>query len=180
VKPILLALAAGVALLLASGFWLRRDPGAQRARRLLALYLAALGALAGVHALTPAHLGFLPEHAEVGSYALDLGFCLFLFSAGFFGGILQLYNLADRGLSLRMLIDVKEAGDAAATVDCIAERYSRGRGIGGMYAKRIDGMVSAGLVAEEGERLRLTPRGARAARLFAWLRRVHDAAEGEA
>ena len=51
--------------------------------------------------------GRAPRRPGPGS---GLVFCLGLWFAGFFGGNLQLYNLTERGMSLRMLIDVAQSG----------------------------------------------------------------------
>jgi hypothetical protein len=100
---------------------------------------------------------------------VDLAFAVFLYSVGFFGGILQLYNLADRGFSLRILIDILEAPSQSLSLDDVMRSYSAGRGIDWMYAKRLEDMQSAGLAKVEGECLVLTPKGQRVAKLFTWL-----------
>src|SRR5438132_563254 len=50
----------------------------------------------------------------------EAAFAALLYMAAFFGGILQLYNLADRGLSLRMLIDIHQAPDGCCTAREVA------------------------------------------------------------
>src|ERR1700757_2239549 len=74
----------------------------RRARTLLQVYLVCLCVLVATYLVTPDDLYVLPGDMVVPSRAAGLLFCGFLYSAGFFGGVLQIYNLADRGLSLRM------------------------------------------------------------------------------
>src|SRR6187549_3904342 len=108
-KAILIAALFGLLLFGACSIALRYAVTTRRARLLTVLFLGALALLVLVHLATPENLGFLPS-AWVAPYALvDLGFCVFLFTVGFLGGLLQLYNLTDRGLSLRMLIDILES-----------------------------------------------------------------------
>ncbi len=97
---------------------------------------------------------------------LDLAFSLLVYAAAFFGGILQLYNLADRGFSLRMLIDIYESPRGALTADELTRAYGGGRGIGWMYDKRLDGLLERGLVRVEGGTVEISTRGHRAARVL--------------
>jgi hypothetical protein len=175
-KAILLALAAGT-LLFGLGTWRLRVAGARGAATLLTVFFAVLPVLVLVHVFTPADLWLFPVDLQIQPAAASLAFALFLYAAGFFGGILQLYNLAERGLSLRMLIDILRAPDGRMTADDMVARYSAGRGIGWMYAKRVQGMVSAGLVVADGRRLTLTARGAHVAYLFGLLQRFARAEE---
>lgn len=171
-KAILLALAAG-ALLFAIGTWrLRRAPSGRGAATWLLTFLAILPVLAVTHRLTPPDLSVLPYAFQIPIPIIDFGFCLFLYTAGFFGGILQLYNLAERGFSLRILIDILHASQGRMTLDEVMKYYSAGRGIAWMYSKRVEGMIAAGLVVENAGQLVLTDRGHRAARLFSWLQDV--------
>ncbi len=168
-KAILLALTAGL-LLLAIGTWrLRRQPGGGAAT-LLRVFLAILPVLAIVHLLTPASLGILPPSLQIQIPAIDFLFSLFLCAAGFFGGVLQLYNLADRGFSLRILIDILHAPSHTMALDNVMTGYSEGRGIAWMYGKRIDGMKATGIAKVDGDKLALTARGRSVARLFSRLR----------
>jgi len=168
-KAILLALAAG-ALLLAVATWrLRRVPDGKGAAKLLTVFLIILPVLAVTHVITPPDLGFLPATLQIPLPAIDFAFCLFLYTAGFFGGALQLYNLAERGFSLRILIDILHAPLGTMTLDDVMEGYGAGRGITWMYGKRIDGMRAAGLAVAAGDRMVLTERGRRVARLFSRL-----------
>ena len=169
-KAILLALMAGV-LLSAIGTWqLRRRPGGGAAA-LLRVFFAILAALAIAHLLTSPDLGFLPHDFQIPLAVVDLVFCLFLYAAGFFGGVLQLYNLAERGFSLRILIDILHAPSGAMTRDEIFSGYGGGQGIAWMYRKRVGGMIATGLVIADAGRLLLTARGRRAAH---WLSLLQD------
>ena len=104
--------------------------------------------------------------------ALDLLFALALYAAGFFGGILQLYNLADRGLSLRMLIDILEEPSSTLSPDRMITRYGGGQGIVWMYDKRIHDMIFSNLVKESNGNLILTRRGFALARIYSALRAI--------
>jgi hypothetical protein len=137
---------------------------------MLMVFLAIAPVLIALVLLTPADLGMLPDGLSNPLMLVDLGFTLFLYTAGFFGGLLQLYNLADRGFSLRILIDALELQSACTSLDQVMPGYSAGKGISWMYEKRIAGMTSTGLARIEGDSITLTERGWRAARVFAWLR----------
>jgi hypothetical protein len=67
------------------------------------------------------------------------------------------------------MIDISISQDRVATVDQIMTGYSTGRGMSWMYSKRVDGMLSTKLIVLDGDRIILTERGARAAKLFTWL-----------
>jgi hypothetical protein len=127
------------------------------------LYLAA-------YALTPADLGILSAGLVEPRAWLECAFGLFVHGALFLGGWLQLYNLADRGFSLRLLIDIAEA-QAPLSREEVEARYGGGRGIAWMIGKRLDDMLESGVVARSDGALRLTPRGARAGRVLGGLRR---------
>jgi hypothetical protein len=96
---------------------------------------------------------------------------LFFFSAAFFGGVLQIYNLADRGLSLRILIDFAEADSRFIDIDWLIANYGGGKGLAWMYEKRIAGMLETNLVERKAEMIELTSKGARAAAVLFAVRR---------
>jgi hypothetical protein len=168
-KAILIAALAELLLFACVSASLRSDVTRQRARSILIAFLALLPVLLAAHLLTPSDFGFLPAELVMPIAWIDLAFAVFLYSVGFFGGILQLYNLADRGFSLRILIDILEAPLGAMRLDDVMQGYSAGRGIAWMYAKRLEDMQSAGLAKVEGASLVLTPKGQRVAKLFTWL-----------
>jgi hypothetical protein len=147
---------------------LARDGGL---RRMMWLYLLCGGGLILLWLVTAANLGFLPAWLLTEPRWLDLGVAGFLFSAAFFGGILQVYNLADRGFSLRFLIDILESRDSAMTAEQLLTGYSAGKGIGWMYRKRLDGLLGAGLVERQGGDIVLTRKGEASANLFVRARR---------
>jgi hypothetical protein len=165
-KAVLIAAFAELLLLTCVSALLRAGVAQRRARLLLIVFVSVLPVLLSVHLLTPPGLGFLGAGLVTPIAWVDLAFAVFLYSAGFFGGILQLYNLADRGFSLRILIDILEAPAKAMTLDDVMKGYSAGRGIGWMYAKRLQDLQRAGLARVEGERLALTPKGLRVAKIF--------------
>lgn len=168
-KAILIATLAGLLLFACVSWGLRSGITQRRARLMLIAFLSVLPALLAVDLLTPPDLGFLPAELVMPIAWVDIAFAVFLYSVGFFGGILQLYNLADRGFSLRILIDILESPSQAMRLDDVIQGYSAGRGIAWMYAKRLEDLQNAGLAKVEGESLVLTPKGQRVAELFTWL-----------
>jgi len=96
---------------------------------------------------------------------------VFFFSAAFFGGALQLYNLADRGFSLRILIDVEETNSDVVDADWLVANYAGGRGLTWMYGKRIEGLLETKLVDRKAEMIELTSKGERAAAVLLAVRR---------
>jgi hypothetical protein len=142
----------------------------RRAATMSRLFLASLPLFIAVHLATPRDLGILPVSLSEPSRAADLAFGLLVYGAAFFGGILQIYNLADRGFSLRILIDLDEVSGGPLSAEEIAERYSEGRGLEWMFTKRLEDLVEQGLVTIEGGVVRNSARGARTAALFDRLR----------
>lgn len=169
-KGLLLALACsggtalGVTLLFAC-----RDI-ARRAAAMCAVFLLTALAYPVAYWLTPPDLGVLPPRLVEPRAWLDCAFGLVVHAALFFGGWLQVYNLAERGFSLRILIDIAEVPARVLTADQVAARYGAGRGAAWMREKRIDGLVDTGLAAWRDGRLRATRGGRRSARLFGRLR----------
>jgi hypothetical protein len=150
-KAILLAALAELLLFACVSAFLRSGATGRRARSMLIAFLSLLP---------------VPAELVMPIASIDIVFAMFLYSVGFFGGILQLYNLADRGFSLRILIDILEAPSQGIRLDDLMQGYSAGRGIAWMYARRLEDMQRAGLAKLEGESLVLTPKGQRVAKLF--------------
>jgi hypothetical protein len=171
-KAILLSAATGLMLFILCTACLRYCRPHNRVRVLGGLFLALLPLLALAHIATPPDLGFLSRDSLVSIPGLDLVFATALYATGFFGGILQLYNLADRGLSLRVLIDILENSSGKMSADEIMRSYGSGKGIIWMYDKRIGDMLSSGLVREADGNLVLTRRGIMLARVYSALRSV--------
>ena len=155
-KAVLLSAATGLLLFILCTACLRYSRPHNRVRMLGGLFLALLPLLALAHIATPPDLGFLNRDSLVSIPDLDLVFAMALYATGFFGGILQLYNLADRGLSLRMLIDILEKPSGKMSANEIM---------------RSD-MLSSGLVRETDGNLALTRRGIVLARVYSALRAV--------
>jgi hypothetical protein len=170
VKGLLLALACsagtalGVTILFAA-----RDVG-RRAAAMCVVFLLSVPIYLAAYVSTPADLGVLPSRLVEARAWLDCAFGLVMHAALFAGGWLQLYNLAERGFSLRILIDIEEAQSRALTGEQVVARYGGGRGAAWMREKRIEGLVQAGLAAWHDGRLRVTPKGRRTARFFGRLR----------
>ena len=171
-KAILLASIMTIVLLVVVTFCFRRFPTPHRARQMLLVYLACLLALIGIWLVTPDNLGFLRPPLLSRPGWLDLPLAIFFFSAGFFGGSLQLYNLTDRGFSLRILIDILEAPPTEnVDVGYLMTNYSRGRGVTWMYRKRITDLLAGEFVRQANGSFSLTAKGAKFARLFLFARR---------
>ncbi len=171
-NAIILASAMTVVLLVAVTFCFRRYPTTYRARQMLIVYLVCLGALVGIWFATPNNLGFLNRSLQVEPAWLDLATGAFFFSAGFFGGSLQLYNLCDRGFSLRILIDILESPTESVDVDYLRAHYSGGRGITWRYRKRIDDLVAGVFVRRIDGSFELAAKGRMFADLFLHVRRL--------
>jgi hypothetical protein len=165
-KAICLASAMTVVLLLLVTFCFRLYPTAHRARQMLFAYFFCLAVLAAFWFATPDDLGFLDRSLLAEPVRLDFVAALFFFSAAFFGGALQLYNLCDRGFSLRILVDMLEAPTDAVDVDYLTANYSSGRGLGWMYRKRIDDIVAARFIDQANKQIVLTAKGEMFADLF--------------
>ncbi len=135
------------------------------------MFVCLIGAAAGCGLSTSVDLGFLAQSLLIEPPWLDLSLMLFFFSAAFFGGVLQLYNLADRGLSLRILIDFAEADSRIIDTDWLIANYGGGKGLAWMYGKRIAGMLETNLVERKASMIALTSKGARAAAVLFAVRR---------
>jgi hypothetical protein len=172
VKAIVLAGLMALLFVAAMTVAFRAFPIRQRVVFLGRLWLASVPVLLAAYALTPPSLGVLPETLQDDPAWFGPIFCLGLWFAGFFGGILQLYQLTERGMSLRMLIDVAEAGPAGLDVSEIMAGYSRGQGIAWMYQKRLDGLIEQRVVRLDDGTIVNGPRGRRLATTFGRLRRL--------
>src|SRR5438309_7376337 len=119
----------------------RRWPALPRVVLALRVYFASLVLLVCLYGVTPRDLGFLPDELLGRPNWLDFVVSLFALSASFFGGWLQLYNLANRGYSLRILIDVLRSPHRAATPAEVVTAYADGRGLVWMYGSRLSGLT---------------------------------------
>jgi hypothetical protein len=170
-KSVCLASAMTVVLLVLVTLCFRLYPSKHRARQMLFVYLFCLPVLVGVWSATPDDLGILSRSVLTEPAWLDFAVMVFFFSAGFFGGALQFYNLCDRGFSLRILIDMLEAPTDLVTAEYLIANYSPGRGLAWMYSKRIDDLITAGFIDRAGESIMLTTKGETFADLFIYVRR---------
>jgi hypothetical protein len=171
VKEIILAAVSGAILVLLITFVLRVWHVRRRARAFVGLYLIALLGLAVTYWMTPQDLFGVPQTLALPNKPVGLLFAMFLYTAGFFGGVLQLYNLADRGLSLRMLIDIAETPSRSITAEQMVSAYSGGNGLQWMYAKRLEDMTQAHVILVDETHARLTPKGRTAAGIFLILKK---------
>ena len=163
-KALLLAAALGFMTAVAMTAVLRGVSERARFSFLVGLFGVGLVCLVAVHIGSPPDLWILPPDMLATPSACDLAFAIFLYVSGFWGGLLQLYNLAERGLSLRILIDVLDAPPRTLSVADIAKGYSAGRGLAWMYGKRLNDMISLGLVERQGGQIAITGKGLRLAR----------------
>jgi hypothetical protein len=162
-KAIILATAMTIVLLAVVTIVLRFHQTAQRARQMTLIYLGCVILLVLAWFATSVDLGFLPPSWLIEPEWLDFSLMLFFFTAAFFGGALQLYNLADRGFSLRILIDVEQASSHAIDAERLVANYGGGKGLTWMYGKRIEGLLETKLVDRKAEMIELTSKGERAA-----------------
>jgi hypothetical protein len=170
-KGILLATAASAAIFAGMTATFRL----YRVDALAALMVYFCGALAFfvLFSIVPNDLGFLPLDLVADSPWSDFLTGFFALSASFFGGWLQLFNITDRGYSLRMLVDMLHTPDRSLTAEEIVNTYGDGRGLRWMYDTRISGILQTGLVTESDGTLALTSRGHRAANTFTFLRKLY-------
>src|SRR5262249_10851941 len=120
---------------------------------------------------TSVDLGFLARPLLIEPAWLDFVLMLFFLTAAFFGGVLQLYNLADRGFSLRILIDAEETDSHPIDADWLIAHYGGGKGPTWMSEKRIEGLLPPKLVDRKAKMIELTPKGERAADVSLAIRR---------
>jgi hypothetical protein len=177
-KEIIVAALSGALLCVLATIIFQAWPIERRARTLLQVYLICLCVLVTIYLVTPDDLWVLSRDMIVPSRVAGLLFCSFVYSAGFFGGVLQIYNLADRGLSLRMLIDISLNEAGKMTPLEMTRTYAGGKGLDWMYDKRLDGMVATGLARRAGDSIQITPKGAGLARLFSRLKAYARACNG--
>jgi hypothetical protein len=162
-KAIIFATATTIVLLVVVTIAFRFHQTTQRARQMTLIYLGCVMLSVLTWFTTPVDLGFLASSLLIQPNWLDFSLMLFFFSAAFFGGALQLYNLADRGFSLRILIDVEQTDSHAIDADWLVANYAGGKGLTWMYAKRIEGLLETKLVDRKAEIIELTSKGGRAA-----------------
>jgi len=170
-KAVILATAMTIVLLVLVTLALRHHPTPRRARKMMLIYVLCLIGAATVWFTTSGDLGFLAQSLLIEPPWQDLSLMLFFFSAAFFGGVLQLYNLADRGLSLRILIDFAEADSRIIDTDWLIANYGGGKGLAWMYEKRIAGMLETNLVERRASTIALTSKGAHTAAVLFAVRR---------
>lgn len=129
-----------------------------RAALMTRVYITSLVPLYFVYKITPVELGFLPS---VPAFVVPNDFVWFFvpYTAAIFGGILQLYNLTERGFSLRILIDILSSKNEVLNEDEVMHQYSEGKGIDWMFQKRINDLRDRGMIHIQGDRVFLTRRG---------------------
>src|SRR5262245_26821159 len=170
-KAIIFATAMTIVLLAVVTIALRFHQTAQRAKQMTLIYFGCIILLVLAWFTTSVDLGFLSPSLLIEPEWLDFFLMLFFFTAAFFGGTLQLYNLADRGFSLRILIDVEQTNSRAIDAEWLVANYGGGKGLTWMYGKRIEGLLETGFVERRTEMIELTSKGKRVADLLLAVRR---------
>jgi hypothetical protein len=170
-KSLILSLVMTVILIIIATILFNRLHTRRRALLLLYIFIATLPVYVIVFLTTPPDLWFLPGTLTDSNYGFALGFGLFIHMAFFGGGTLQLYNLADRGFSLRILIDILESPTRELTLIEILENYGGGKGIDWMYKKRIEGMLENQLIQINQEDIQITDKGMKVAKYFSRMRK---------
>jgi hypothetical protein len=165
-KAVIIAAAMTFVLLVLVTLAFRLRPTEERAKQMMLIYFGCAVAAVLAWVITPVDLGFLAPSLLIEPRWLDLSLMLFFFSSALFGGVLQLYNLADRGFSLRILIDLDAATPCGGGLDALVQTYGGGQGLTWMYGKRLHGLLSADFVRRNGDTLELTLRGRRTAKMF--------------
>ena len=169
-KGLLLAAASSLLCVAAVTVVFRIVDVRRRAAAMLRIFLVTIPLYVAAYALTPADLWLLPERLVEPRAFLCGVFGLFVHAARFFRGWLQVYNLAERGFSLRILIDIDESPGRALSPEEEEAGYGGGLGMGWMLDKRIEGLLSTRLIVERDGSLLATHKGVRVARLFGGLR----------
>ena len=170
-KAIIFATAMTIVLLAVVTIALRFYQTGQRAKQMTLIYFGCVILLVLAWFTTSVDLGFLSPSLLIEPGWLDFSLMLFFFTAAFFGGALQLYNLADRGFSLRILIDVEQTNFHGIDADWVVANYGGGKGLTWMYGKRIEGLLETKLIDRKAEMLELTSKGERAADVLLAVRR---------
>src|ERR1700738_1026756 len=165
-KAVIVAAAMTLVLLLVVTLAFRVRSTQERAKQMTLLYFGCAVVAVVAWAVTPLDLGFLAPSLLIEPRWLDLLLMLFFFSSAFFGGVLQLYNLADRGFLLRILIDLDAAAPCSGGVDGLVNIYGGGQGLTWMYGKRLHGLLAGDFVRRNGDAIELTARGHRIAEMF--------------
>lgn len=89
-------------------------------------------------------------------------------------GYLMFYSINDRSLSVRMMVDFYRSQNQALTLAELEKSYDTGAS----YARRLEILTEAGFLVPEGQRYRLTPKGAKLARAVRWLKEVYGLGPG--
>lgn len=134
----------------------------RKERHLLAFLLVAAAAYPAAFAWLPwtiSSSAHLPAVADFASGLAMLGFLSL--------GYLEFWSLIERSFTLRMLLDIAEAGDAGLTAQEIAKAYSQGRGLAWLMDKRVEDLVGAGLLVRDEGGYALTRRAEILARIVA-------------
>lgn len=89
----------------------------------------------------------------------------------------QVFSLAIRGFSLRILVDIHDRGPL--TTEQIMTGYSEGRGLDWMFEKRLAGLESIAMIRrEEGATIALRPLGLCAGLMGVWTKRLLNMGAG--
>jgi len=171
-KAVVVATGMTVVLLILVTLAFRIFPTPRRAKQMTLIYFGCVLVSVLAWLTTPTDLGFLPWPLLIEPRRLDFFLMLFFFTAAFFGGVLQLYNLADLGFSLRILIDIDTAHTRFIDADWLVTNYASGKGLTWMYGKRIEDLLETKLVDRNAKMIELTPKGKYTADIFLAVRHL--------
>ena len=166
-KGILLALAAFAMFLPLHVLVFHVGRPRARFRTMVALHAILTVSLLAAYVSTPADLGVLPPTratggAVIGSVnAVLVHWLLFM-------GYSMFYFLVDRGFSLRILIEIRQAPDGALSQAEVATVYPPES----VVRRRLDEMVEIGRLTRDGDRYRLSARGRLDARIFGFVKKL--------
>lgn len=170
-NPLVIALIAGILYLIQITFIFNRFNIQNKAKLMVKLWVVNLPmVVAGCFIFDKYEI--FGKIYQINNFEVSLFLTIFFYFAGFFGGILQLYNLADRGFSLRVLIDMEENIQQGVSLNNVMQRYSQGKGISWMYEKRLDDLSQNDLIFIFHNLVENTSRGNCLSRLFIQLRKI--------
>jgi hypothetical protein len=160
-KGILLALVTFGLFLVAHVLLFRIWAPVRRFDAMVRLHWVLVPVLCVAYAVTPPDLGIIGSEWARGGWLLDLvnGVMVYDF---LFVGYSMFYFLIDRGFSARILIEVEPARNGGLTQEGVEAVYRPEQIVG----RRLGELLHMGSVVKDGERLRITRRGLRQARVF--------------
>ena len=164
-KGLALALTTFCAFLVLHVAIFRLRPPVRRFDAMVRMHWLLIPVLCVAYVVTPPDLGVIPEGWPRAGWLLDLvnGIIVYDF---LFVGYSMFYFLIDRGFSSRILIEIDRSPGGALTQEQVEAVYAPEQIVG----RRLGELLDMRSVMQEGDRLRITPRGLRQSRLFAFVK----------